>query len=141
MVAEVGPDALTLTEVHRFHSAPVRVHGSRWDVTRHREVPGRAAGGRGRWSGRRHRHRLLGRGLRAARREVLGEPHAYRDSRTDGVAAQVLQKIDAAELYAITGVQQLPFNTIYQAWSPPRARPSEEGGDAAARPAGLLAHQ
>ena len=26
----------------------------------------------------------------------------------------MLQKIDAAELYARTGVQQLPFNTIYQ---------------------------
>ena len=46
--------------------------------------------------------------------QLLGEPYSYRDSRTDGVAAQVLQKIDAAELYAVTGVQQLPFNTIYQ---------------------------
>ena len=40
MVAEVGPETLTLTEVHRFPNAAVRVDGSlHWDVTRlHREV-------------------------------------------------------------------------------------------------------
>ena len=45
---------------------------------------------------------------------LLGNPVHYRDSRTDGVMEQVLQRVSAADLYAITGLQQLPFNTIYQ---------------------------
>ena len=53
-------------------------------------------------------------GLLDADGALLGNPFAYRDARTDGVAAQVLNKVDARELYERTGLQQLPFNTIYQ---------------------------
>jgi hypothetical protein len=38
----------------------------------------------------------------------------YRDARTEGVADRVLAAVTADEMYAITGIQQLPFNTIYQ---------------------------
>jgi len=38
----------------------------------------------------------------------------YRDARTAGVPARVHAAVPAAELYAVTGIQQLPFNTIYQ---------------------------
>jgi rhamnulokinase len=41
---------------------------------------------------------------------LIGNPVHYRDSRTDGVVVPV----SAAELYAVTGIQHLPFNTIYQ---------------------------
>ena len=118
MVAEVGPETLTLTEVHRFPNAAVRVDGSlHWDVTRlHREVLAglRAAAAGGPVHGIGIDSWAVDYGLLDAGEELLGEPYSYRDSRTDGVAARVLQKIDAAELYARTGVQQLPFNTIYQ---------------------------
>ena len=42
MLGQVGPQALSLTEVHRFPNAAVRLDGSlNWDVTRlHREVLG-----------------------------------------------------------------------------------------------------
>ena len=39
---------------------------------------------------------------------------AYRDSRTDGMDEVLSQFIDEAELYARTGIQKQPYNTIYQ---------------------------
>jgi rhamnulokinase len=53
-------------------------------------------------------------GLLDAGGALLGNPVHYRDARTDGVADEVLAAIPAAELYAVTGLQQLPINTLYQ---------------------------
>lgn len=118
MVAEVGPDTLALTEAHRFPNAAVRVGESlHWDVLGiHREVLAglRLAAAGGPVDGIGIDSWAVDYGLLDAGENLLGNPYSYRDSRTDGVAARVLDKIDAAELYAVTGVQQLPFNTIYQ---------------------------
>jgi rhamnulokinase len=38
----------------------------------------------------------------------------YRDSRTDGIADRVAAIVGEDKLYALTGLQKLPFNTIYQ---------------------------
>jgi rhamnulokinase len=53
-------------------------------------------------------------GLLDADGELLGNPVHYRDTRTDGVVGEVLAKVPAADLYAVTGIQQMPINTIYQ---------------------------
>ena len=55
----------------------------------------------------------MGRGLRAARRvgALLGNPVHYRDVRTNGVSGAGARR---SSLYAVTGIQHLPFNTIYQ---------------------------
>ncbi len=45
---------------------------------------------------------------------VLGKTYAYRDSRNQGMDALVAERIPEAELYARTGTQKQPFNTIYQ---------------------------
>ncbi len=45
---------------------------------------------------------------------LLGNPVHYRDPRTDGVIDLVLKQIPAADLYRRTGIQLLPFNTLYQ---------------------------
>ena len=45
---------------------------------------------------------------------VIGDAVAYRDSRTEGMREIVNQVIPAEELYARTGIQYQPFNTIYQ---------------------------
>jgi rhamnulokinase len=45
---------------------------------------------------------------------LLGNPVHYRDRRTDGVLELVLKQIPAADLYQRTGIQLLPFNTLYQ---------------------------
>ncbi len=45
---------------------------------------------------------------------VLGDAVAYRDRRTEGMKKIVNSVIPAEELYARTGIQYQPFNTIYQ---------------------------
>ncbi len=46
--------------------------------------------------------------------EPVRPVYAYRDSRTQGVIERVHEKIPFEELYARTGIQFQPFNTIYQ---------------------------
>lgn len=49
-----------------------------------------------------------------AQGERVGLPIAYRDNRTDGVMARAQQQIGKAEIYRRSGIQFLPFNTLYQ---------------------------
>ncbi len=44
----------------------------------------------------------------------VGPSYAYRDHRTEGVMTQVLQDMGKNHLYQKTGIQFLPFNTLYQ---------------------------
>ena len=116
MVGTVRPDGLDLEEVHRFPNGPVRAaDGSlHWDVQRlRREVLEglRAAGpvdsvGVDAWA--------VDYGLLDRSGALLGDPFCYRDDRTAGVQERVLSVVGAEELYAVTGLQQLPFNTVYQ---------------------------
>ncbi|QIK16069.1 rhamnulokinase [Leclercia sp. 29361] len=46
--------------------------------------------------------------------ERVGLPVSYRDSRTDGVMAHALAQLGKAEIYGRSGIQFLPFNTLYQ---------------------------
>ncbi len=46
--------------------------------------------------------------------ELLADPISYRDDRTAAASDSVHARIDRGRLYEITGIQQLPFNTIYQ---------------------------
>ncbi|HEY8979866.1 MAG TPA: rhamnulokinase family protein [Streptomyces sp.] len=115
MVGRVSPESLELTEAHRFANRPVRVpEGLRWDVLALYAgvLDGlRAAGqvdsvGIDSWA--------VDYGLLNADGALLGNPVHYRDARTDGVAEKVWASVPAAELYAATGVQYAPFNTLYQ---------------------------
>lgn len=53
-------------------------------------------------------------GLLDAAGELMGLPYHYRDRQTAGMRAQVSRRISPDALYARTGIQYLPFNTIYQ---------------------------
>ena len=115
MVGRVEPGTLTLTPAHRFPNEPVRVGGTlHWDILAlHRGVLAglRAAGevasiGIDSWA--------VDYGLLDSTGALLGNPVHYRDERTDGVAEQVVKRLGADRLYATTGLQQLPFNTLYQ---------------------------
>jgi len=44
----------------------------------------------------------------------VGPSYAYRDHRTDGVMADVQNELGKTALYQLTGIQFLPFNTLYQ---------------------------
>ena len=115
MVGRAGPGSLSLRAVNRFPNEPVRVGGTlHWDILAlYRGVLEglRLAGpvdavGIDSWA--------VDYGLLDATGALLGNPVHYRDLRTDGVAAQVATVIGEEKLYALTGLQRLPFNTIYQ---------------------------
>ncbi|HYO38378.1 MAG TPA: rhamnulokinase family protein [Nocardioidaceae bacterium] len=118
MVGTVDPGAgvLALEEVHRFPNGPVTAaDGSlRWDIRRlHQEVlTGLAAAGPvhsvgiDSWA--------VDYGLLDEQGRLLGDPYCYRDARTVGMAEKVRSVVGDEELYAVTGLQHLPFNTIYQ---------------------------
>lgn len=44
----------------------------------------------------------------------IGEVIAYRDDRTDGVAERLAETVSAERQFALTGIAQQPFNTLYQ---------------------------
>ncbi|WP_428389595.1 rhamnulokinase [Mucisphaera sp.] len=46
--------------------------------------------------------------------ELITPPYHYRDARNDGMAEAIFKRIPAADLYTATGIQTLPFNTIFQ---------------------------
>lgn len=48
---------------------------------------------------------------------LLESPFHYRDHRTDGVMQRVLQILTPEMVYGVTGIQFLPFNTLYQLYA------------------------
>ena len=45
---------------------------------------------------------------------LLGLPRAYRDPYTDGVPEKFFQKVSREKLYALTGIQIMNFNSVFQ---------------------------
>ena len=63
-------------------------------------------------------------GLLSAEGTILGLPFAYRDNRTQGVMEHFFKRLPKKEIYARTGVQFLPFNSLYQLFAWARDNPS-----------------
>lgn len=55
----------------------------------------------------------------------IGDAVAYRDSRTEGMREAVNELISPEELYARTGIQYQPFNTVYQLMAQKREQPEQ----------------
>ncbi|SDN50192.1 rhamnulokinase [Actinacidiphila guanduensis] len=115
VVGRVGHMELALTEVARFPNAPLRLpDGLHWNVPALYEavLAGlRAAGpvasvGIDTWA--------VDYALLDADGALLGLPFHYRDTRTAQVAPRVRDEIGADALYAVNGLQHLPFNTVFQ---------------------------
>ncbi|ACU75556.1 carbohydrate kinase FGGY [Catenulispora acidiphila DSM 44928] len=115
MVARVGTDCLKMREAHRFENRPVRVGGTLyWDALALYQgiVDGLRAGGQvasigiDSWA--------VDYGLLDADGALVGNPVHYRDARTEGVAERAWKTVPAEALYAVTGIQHAPFNTLYQ---------------------------
>ncbi|NKZ08376.1 rhamnulokinase [Actinomadura latina] len=116
MAGRVGPGTLELEEIRRFPNRPVRVNGTlHWDILGLygnvldglRAVPaGAASAGIDSWA--------VDYGLLDANGALLGNPVHYRDARTDGVMDRVRADLGDDVLYRASGLQFLPFNTIYQ---------------------------
>ncbi len=69
--------------------------------------------------------------------ELMGHVHHYRSPRLDGVMASVRARLSDRLIYDATGLQFLPFNTLYQLMAEPPGRLSQasrllmvpDGGD------------
>ncbi|WP_318392806.1 rhamnulokinase [Enterobacter sp.] len=116
---DAGTGTLTLREIHRFANCLQKVVGTDcWDIdTLEAEIRAGLAkvGGEGiaidsigidTWG---VDYVLID---NAGAR--VGLPVSYRDSRTDGVMARAQQQPGKAEIYRRSGIQFLPFNTLYQ---------------------------
>jgi sugar (pentulose or hexulose) kinase len=114
LAARVSPEGVALHEVSRFPNEPVLAGGTlHWDILRlySSVVSGLrsaassfspASAGIDSWG--------VDYGLLDSSGALVGNPVHYRDPRTNGVSVPV----PAASLYSVTGIQHLPFNTIYQ---------------------------
>lgn len=116
-------DRLSIQEIHRFPNDPVRAAGRlHWDFLRllYEVMQGiRAANAAG-----------LGQiaslgidtwgcdfGLLDARGELIGNPYHYRDEAHLGAMAEVLDRVPRQEIFARTGIQFIPVNTLFQLYA------------------------
>jgi rhamnulokinase len=104
-----------LEEAHRFDNRPVRLpDGLRWNLlhlfTESLEGLRRAGAvdgiGVDTWG--------VDYALLDAEDRVLGLPFHYRDDRTDGMIERAFARVPAEQLYAATGIQTMPINTVFQ---------------------------
>lgn len=54
---------------------------------------------------------------------LVENPYCYRDRRTDGVMDEVFGRVPRERIYSATGIQFLPFNTLYQLYAACRETP------------------
>jgi len=130
---------LHVHEVHRFGNDPVRASGRlQWDILRllHEIKQGIAAAGT---AGLGEIESLgvdawgCDFGLIDRHGELIGNPVHYRDELARGAMEEVLQIVPRTEIFARTGCQFMPINTLYQLYALRQAR-----ADTLARAATLL---
>jgi rhamnulokinase len=110
---------VSLDVVHRFANRPVRLpDGLRWNLlalfTEALEGLRRAATSAGELRGIGVDAWGVDYALLDADRRVLGLPFHYRDGRTDGMVARAHARVKHEDLYAVTGIQTMPINTVFQ---------------------------
>lgn len=124
IVGEVDDDRnVRLREVHRFDNTPIRIDGVlQWDIESiwHNIVTGLGACG-GELSAIGIDSWAVDYALLDESGKLLGNPVHYRDERTDGIPEQVDALIPPERLFAVTGIQRLPINTIYQLYAERRS--------------------
>ena len=123
MLAKFDGEKITLEEKHRFSNDPVTVNGGMyWDVLRlfHEIKQGilKCANSGDRdidcigidtWG--------VDYGLLDKNDELLGNPHHYRDTRTNGLIEKACEVVSKEEIYQKTGIAFNWFNTIFQLYS------------------------
>jgi len=123
IIGKITPQRIILEEIHRFNNQPVNLLGSLyWDFpylfnelkkgisqavkNGHDEIQGIGIDSWG-----------VDFGLLTRDNQLLGNPFAYRDARTDGMMEKAFLQMPANEIYALTGIQFLQLNSIFQLFS------------------------
>src|SRR5215831_11386906 len=120
MLGRLSSGVLELEQLHRFANKPVRSGNAlHWDAE-------------GLWQEIQHAIRIATRehnlkldgigidtwgvdfGLTGAGGELLEAPRHYRDTRTAGMMDRVFERVPREEIFSHTGLQFMPFNTLYQ---------------------------
>lgn len=120
VLGRLAGDRLELQEIHRFPNVPVQLAGSlQWDV-------------QSLWTEMKHALSLAAReaggalvslgvdtwgvdfGLLDQTGSLLGNPIHYRDPRTEGMVAAADAILPLSDIYAQTGIQIMPLNSLYQ---------------------------
>ena len=118
LVGRYADGRVELEEVHRFANRPVRLpDGLRWNLLHlfTESVDGvRKAAANGPLAGIGVDSWGVDYALLDDRARVLGLPFHYRDERTAGMVECAFGRVPAEELYAATGIQTLPINTVFQ---------------------------
>jgi rhamnulokinase len=122
-LAGLGTGEMLLEEVRRFQYPPVRVaQHLRWDLPKifdHIKQGLREAGVRARQLGKAIQSVGVDTwgvdyGLLDAEGSLVELPVCYRDERTQGVMEEVFERVSRAEIFERTGIQFMPFNTLFQ---------------------------
>ena len=111
---------MVLDELHRFPNGPVYLADSmRWDVLQiWSEIQTGLA-----IAGKKYGKKIVSVGadtwgsdhvLLTGNDEIIGQPFHYRDVRTDGMVKKAFRKMPRNAIFARTGIQFQPFNTLYQ---------------------------
>ncbi len=114
-------DKITLSELHRFENRPVMLAGRyTWDFpSLYAEII--AAMGKAAQSGGVSSLGIdtwgVDYGYIDKNGHLLSNPVHYRDARTSDIREKLFEKLPWDELYGITGIQDLVFNTVYQLYA------------------------
>jgi rhamnulokinase len=119
MLGRFDGERLGLEEMHRFPNGPVQMLDTLyWDLPRlfdeMKTAIGKTAAVKGSLDGIGVDTWGVDFGLIGRNNTLLGNPVHYRDARTEGMFDETFKRISRDRLYEITGLQFLPFNTVYQ---------------------------
>jgi rhamnulokinase len=118
VVGRLRDGRVQLDVAHRFPNRPVRLpDGLRWNLLHlfTEALEGlRAAAAREPLHGVGVDSWGVDYALLDERRRVLGLPFHYRDPRTAGMADRAFARMPREDLYAVTGIQTMPINTVFQ---------------------------
>jgi rhamnulokinase len=124
IVGEVEGGRIALTETHRFENGMVETDGSkRWDVDALLAEIKTGIAASGALDGIGIDTWGVDYGLLDADGNLLDAPYAYRDARHETAIPEVYARVPKDQLYARTGMQELPFNTVFQLVAEGRERP------------------
>jgi rhamnulokinase len=111
---------IKLEELHRFPNGPVMLADSlRWDVMR---LWGEIQNGLA-IAAQKYSKAIVSVGadtwgvdyvLLNKRGEMMGQPYAYRDARTNGIMERAFKKVPRKEIFAQSGLQFMQLNTLFQ---------------------------